>query len=140
MSQLTGRAVGAVLVDPLDPRDDFGSARHHHDGDINLAGAAWGSRSSKDRNRQAQRHRSSTAIPRTLQVIGGQVPAETVALQWKLPPAPRARPSRPSAGRAGGLLVGLQIMGPLSRGCDTIDIARLMSDVVGGFEVPPGYA
>ena len=40
----------------------------------------------------------------------------------------------------GGLPVGLQIMGPYLEDATPIDIARLMSDVVGGFEVPPGYA
>lgn len=40
----------------------------------------------------------------------------------------------------GGLPVGLQIMGPYLEDATPIDIARLMADVVGGFEAPPGYA
>ena len=40
----------------------------------------------------------------------------------------------------GGLPVGLQIMGPYLEDATSIDIARLMADVVGGFEAPPGYA
>lgn len=39
-----------------------------------------------------------------------------------------------------GLPVGLQIMGPYLEDATPIDIARLMADVVGGFEAPPGYA
>jgi amidase len=39
-----------------------------------------------------------------------------------------------------GLPVGLQIMGPYLEDATPIDIARLMGDVVGGFEAPPGYA
>ncbi len=40
----------------------------------------------------------------------------------------------------GGLPVGLQIMGPYLEDATPIDIARLMADIVGGFEAPPGYA
>ena len=40
----------------------------------------------------------------------------------------------------GGLPVGLQIMGPYLEDATPIDIARLMADVVGGYEAPPGYA
>jgi amidase len=39
-----------------------------------------------------------------------------------------------------GLPVGLQIMGPYLEDATPIDIARLMADVVGGFEAPPGFA
>lgn len=39
-----------------------------------------------------------------------------------------------------GLPVGIQIMGPLLEDATPIDIAARMADVVGGFEIPPGYS
>jgi amidase len=41
---------------------------------------------------------------------------------------------------ASGLPVGLQIMGPYLEDATPIEFARLLTDVVGGFEAPPGYA
>jgi amidase len=40
---------------------------------------------------------------------------------------------------ASGLPVGLQIMGPYLEDATPIEFARLLADVVGGFEAPPGY-
>ena len=41
---------------------------------------------------------------------------------------------------AGGLPVGLQIMGPYLEDATPIDIAGKLADVVGGFTPPPGYS
>ena len=41
---------------------------------------------------------------------------------------------------AAGLPVGLQIIGPYLEDATPIEFARLLADVVGGFEPPPGYA
>ena len=38
-----------------------------------------------------------------------------------------------------GLPVGVQIVGPYLEDRTTIDFARRLSDVIGGFEPPPGY-
>jgi amidase len=40
---------------------------------------------------------------------------------------------------AAGLPVGLQIIGPYLEDATPIEFARLLADVVGGFEAPPGY-
>lgn len=40
---------------------------------------------------------------------------------------------------AAGLPVGLQIMGPYLEDATPIEFARLLADVAGGFEPPPGY-
>jgi amidase len=40
----------------------------------------------------------------------------------------------------GGLPVGVQIVGPYLEDRTPIDLARRLADVVGGFEVPPGFA
>jgi amidase len=40
---------------------------------------------------------------------------------------------------AGGLPVGIQIVGPYLEDRTAIDFARRLVDVVGGFEIPPGY-
>ena len=39
-----------------------------------------------------------------------------------------------------GLPVGLQIVGPYLEDRTTIEFARLLADVVGGFEPPPAFA
>jgi amidase len=39
----------------------------------------------------------------------------------------------------GGLPVGIQIVGPDLEDRTTIDVARRLSSVCGGFEPPPGY-
>jgi amidase len=38
-----------------------------------------------------------------------------------------------------GLPVGVQILGPYCEDATTIDIARRMADVTGGFTAPPGF-
>jgi amidase len=38
-----------------------------------------------------------------------------------------------------GLPVGVQIVGPYLEDRTTIDFARRLGDVIGGFEPPPGY-
>lgn len=40
---------------------------------------------------------------------------------------------------AGGLPVGVQIVGPYLEDRTTIDVARRLADVIGGFEAPPGF-
>ena len=45
------------------------------------------------------------------------------------------------AGRTrGGLPVGIQIVGPYLEDRTTIDVARLMAEVMGGLEIPPAFA
>jgi amidase len=38
-----------------------------------------------------------------------------------------------------GLPVGIQIMGPFWEDATSIEFAALLSDMIGGFTVPPGY-
>ncbi len=45
----------------------------------------------------------------------------------------------PSGRAKGGLPVGVQIVGPFLEDRTTIDFARRLADVAGGFEPPPGY-
>jgi amidase len=45
----------------------------------------------------------------------------------------------PSGRTQGGLPVGVQIVGPFLEDRTTIDFARRLADVAGGFERPPGY-
>ena len=45
----------------------------------------------------------------------------------------------PSARTSPGLPVGVQIVGPFLEDRTTIDFARRLADVAGGFEPPPGY-
>jgi amidase len=45
----------------------------------------------------------------------------------------------PSARTQPGLPVGVQIVGPFLEDRTTIDFARRLADVAGGFEPPPGY-
>jgi amidase len=42
-------------------------------------------------------------------------------------------------GLAGGLPVGMQIIGPYLEDRTTIDFAKKLADVIGGFQPPPGY-
>jgi amidase len=39
----------------------------------------------------------------------------------------------------GGLPVGVQIVGPYLEDRTPIDFARRLADVIGGYEVPPGF-
>jgi amidase len=48
--------------------------------------------------------------------------------------------SAPVGRTAGGLPVGIQILGPYLEDATPIDIAGKLTDVVGGFAPPPGYA
>jgi amidase len=41
---------------------------------------------------------------------------------------------------AGGLPVGVQIVGPYMEDRTPLDFARRLAEVTGGFEIPPGYA
>jgi amidase len=41
---------------------------------------------------------------------------------------------------AGGLPVGVQIVGPYCEDRTPIDVARRMAEVMGGFEIPPAFA
>jgi amidase len=43
----------------------------------------------------------------------------------------------PAGRTAGGLPVGLQVVGPYLEDRTTIDFARRIADVVGGYEAPP---
>jgi len=45
----------------------------------------------------------------------------------------------PAGITAGGLPMGIQIVGPYLEDRTTLDFARRMADAVGGFEPPPGY-
>jgi amidase len=45
----------------------------------------------------------------------------------------------PVGATAGGLPVGVQVVGPYLEDRTTIDFARKLGDVVGGFKRPPGY-
>ena len=40
---------------------------------------------------------------------------------------------------AGGLPVGVQVVGPYLEDRTTIDFARKLADVIGGYQRPPGY-
>jgi amidase len=40
---------------------------------------------------------------------------------------------------AGGLPVGMQVVGPYLEDRTSIDFARRLAEVVGGYERPPGY-
>ena len=40
----------------------------------------------------------------------------------------------------GGLPVGMQIIGPYFEDRSCIEFAKLLADVAGGFEAPPGFA
>jgi amidase len=45
----------------------------------------------------------------------------------------------PAGRTASGLPVGIQIMGPYLEDATTIEFARLIAEVVGGFETPKGF-
>jgi amidase len=45
----------------------------------------------------------------------------------------------PAGFTPGGLPVGVQIIGPYLHDRTTVEFARLLAEVVGGFRHPPGY-
>jgi amidase len=47
--------------------------------------------------------------------------------------------SAPVGRTAGGLPVGIQVVGPYLEDRSTIDFARRLAEVVGGYQRPPGY-
>lgn len=60
---------------------------------------------------------------------------------WIMPPTLSGCPATvaPAGRTAAGLPVGIQIMGPYLEDATPIEFARLIGDVVGGFEPPKGY-
>jgi amidase len=66
-----------------------------------------------------------------LEFINWQVPASLTGLPSTVAPVGRT---------AGGLPVGIQIMGPFLEDGTTIRFAELLKDVAGGFAPPPGFA
>jgi amidase len=83
---------------------------------------------------------SEPIAARTIQVNGAPRPyldqiawAGVIAVAYL--PATMAPVGRTSS----GLPVGIQIVGPYLEDRTTIDFARRLADVIGGFEIPPGY-
>lgn len=76
---------------------------------------------------------------RTLQ-IGGQTRAYDELFVWNsLATSAHLPATVVPIGRAGGLPVGLQIVGPYLEDRTCLDFAGRVSDVLGGFTPPPGY-
>jgi amidase len=63
-------------------------------------------------------------------------------INWQVPASLTGLPSTvaPVGRTAGGLPVGIQIMGPFLEDGTTIRFAELLKDVAGGFAPPPGFA
>src|SRR5262249_33488859 len=84
-------------------------------------------------------HPPPMAIP-TIQVNGAPAPYGQL-LGWigAAPMAPLPAPVAPVGRTAAGLPVGIQIIGPHLEDRTTIDVARRLTEVTGGFEPPPGF-
>jgi amidase len=78
---------------------------------------------------------------RTITVNGARVPY-TSLFPWIAPATFAYLPATamPVGRTAGGLPVGMQIVGPYLEDRTTVDVARRVTEVVGGFEPPPGFA
>ena len=78
---------------------------------------------------------------RTLVVNGVNRPYWTVLVPWATLIGTAYLPSTaaPVGTTATGLPVGVQIVGPYLGDRTTIDFARRLVEVVGGFKRPPGY-
>jgi amidase len=86
-------------------------------------------------------HDHSEPFPaRTIVVDGGPVPYMEL-FTWIAPATFTHLPATaaPVGRTAGGLPVGLQIVGPYLEDRTTIDVARRITEVVGGYEVPRGF-
>jgi amidase len=77
---------------------------------------------------------------RMLEVNGGLVPYLS-AVQWPGLVGVVGLPSAvPPVGRTpAGLPVGMQVVAPYLRDRDAVRAAGLIAEVVGGYEVPPGF-
>lgn len=83
------------------------------------------------------------ALPRgqrPIPVNNKQVP-DTDQLFWAGLPGISLLPATacPAGLTPDGLPVGMQIIGDFGRDKETIEASRLMADLIGGFQVPPGY-
>jgi amidase len=78
---------------------------------------------------------------RTIRVNGAAAPY-TDLLKWIAPATFAHLPATavPAGRTPAGLPIGLQIVGPYLEDRTTIDVARRLAEVVGGFVPPPGYA
>lgn len=87
-------------------------------------------------------HDHSEAIgERTIAVNGINTPYWRVHVPWTAMVGAAYLPSTaaPVGTTPGGLPVGVQIVGPYLEDRTTIDFARKLADVVGGYKRPPGY-
>jgi amidase len=77
---------------------------------------------------------------RKLDTPEGQRPYTDVT-PWIMPPTLTGCPATvaPAGRTAGGLPVGIQIMGPYLEDATPIEFARLIADVIGGFEAPKAF-
>ncbi len=78
---------------------------------------------------------------RTLEVNGVKRPYFDALISWAALIGVVYLPSTsaPVGRTAGGLPVGIQVVGPYLEDRSTIDFARRMGEVVGGYQRPPGY-
>jgi amidase len=86
-------------------------------------------------------HDHSEPFPaRTIQVNGAPVPY-TNLFQWIAPATFAHLPATaaPAGRTADGLPVGIQVVGPYLEDRTTIDVARRMAEVTGGFVPPPSF-
>src|SRR5262249_52384701 len=84
---------------------------------------------------------SANQLTRVLTTSGGPRPYGDLCFWISFATLGRLPATTAPAGlTAGGLPVGLQIVGPYLEDATPIDVAGRLADVVGGFRPPPGYA
>ena len=83
---------------------------------------------------------SEPMFARTIQVNGQSRPyLDIIAWAGVIGMAYLPATMAPVGCTSNGLPVGLQIVGPYLEDRTPLDFARRLADVVGGFEIPPGY-